>query len=345
MASALLADNEAPGGCLPFALRLEQEGCAEHLVAASQLETMQLNITSRCNLQCRHCHIEAGPSRFDEMDRATMDAALDVFAGGGFGTLDITGGAPELNESYERLVTEGAARAKRVMTRTNLVVLTLPQHRHLPALWAELGVEVVCSLPHYEQRNTERQRGPAVFEAAIEGLKALNAQGYGLVSGKVLNIVSNPGGAFLPPAQAAAEREFRTRLSERHGVCFDHLLTITNNPVGRFGGFLEDKGILSDYLARLYASFNPQAAAGIMCRTQVSVAPDGRLYDCDFNQAAGLPLRFERGDLLIQDVAQRMAQNGATAGMALLAGRSIRVGQHCYACTAGAGSSCGGATA
>ncbi|MDR1713889.1 MAG: radical SAM/Cys-rich domain protein [Coriobacteriales bacterium] len=366
---------------LGFEQRITALGCPEYLHTAERLDTLQLNIGLRCNLQCRHCHVQAGPTRTEEMSRETMAAALEVFAAGDFTVLDITGGAPELNPHYQWLVGQTCAAVQKkaaaaeqgnrsamtgqgatagcgdgqcaggqsgkVLTRTNLVVLTLPEYAHLPGFWAEHGVEVVASLPSFEQRNTDRQRGEGVFAAALDGLRALNAAGFGLggvnAAGQplTLNLVLNPGGAFLPPAQASAEREFKQGLSERYGISFDSLLTITNNAGGRFKDFLESKGLLESYTNRLEAAFNPATVPAMMCRTQLSVAWDGRLYDCDFNQVMDLPVldygpSAKSGPATIADLA------AAGAGAP---GRQIRFGDHCYACTAGAGSSCGGATA
>ena len=330
----------------PFDQCLRQSGCSDCLVANQKLHTLQLNITIRCNLLCKHCHILAGPQRSEEMSLPTMQAALEVFAALGMSIIDITGGAPELNPDYQQLISEASSHASKVMTRTNLVILTLPEYRHLPAFWAGLGIEVVGSLPHYEQRNTDRQRGDQVFERAIQGLLALNEQGYGRDPDKVLNLVSNPGGAFLPPSQASAEQEFKQRLGERYGISFNSLFTITNNPVGRFGRFLREKGVTKEYLNRLYQAFNPQAAAGIMCRDQISVSCDGKVFDCDFNQAAGLPQFSSVGNPLnIRDIAAAVKRDGAQAAADLLCGREIRSAFHCYACVAGSGSSCGGTTA
>ena len=302
---------------------------------------MQVNIGNRCNLSCKHCHIEADTDKTDQMALETMKACLLAFGSFSFSVLDITGGAPELNDNYEWFITEASSLAKakngKVITRTNLVIVTEPGYEHLPTRWSELGVEVAASLPHYEQRTTDRQRGEGVFERTIEGLRALNAIGYGKgISNQagqplVLNLVVNPNGAFLPPSQSSAEREYRQNLSERYGVSFDHLLTITNNPTGRFRTFLNEKGIYDTYLKRLFDAFNPATLENMMCRFQLSIAWDGGIYDCDFNQTLKQPIK---GQGTIFDIA--------TQGPLP---RTINFGDYCYACTAGAGSSCGGATA
>jgi radical SAM/Cys-rich protein len=275
------------------------------------------------------------------MSRTTLEACLKVFADTSCLTLDITGGAPEMNPDYRWFVAEAArlARAKngKVITRTNLVILTEEGYGDLPAFWAEHGVEIACSLPSWEERVTDRQRGAGVFERAIEGMRALNEAGYGRgmtnAAGQALclNIVVNPGGAFLPAPQASAEREFRQKLEERYGVGFDNLLTITNNPIGRFGAILEERGLYEGYMKRLSDTFNPLTVENMMCRSQVSVAWDGRVFDCDFNQAIDWPIEEQPTIFVIAEQGIRQ--------------RDLRLGDHCYACTAGAGSSCGGATA
>jgi len=355
----------------PFAERVAALGQPELLHTAERLDTLQLNIGLRCNLACRHCHVEAGPERTEEMSRATMEACLKAFARGGFKTIDITGGAPELNPEYHWLVSSAAAAVRgkhtggkpldgerrgdrqassekshgekqpcgsgTVIVRTNLVILTVPTYHDLPAFWAEHGVEVVASLPSYEQRATDRQRGEGVFAAAIEGLQLLNAAGYGTgtcnAKGEplVLNLVLNPGGAFLPPAQASAEREFKQALGNRYGVTFDSLLAITNAPGGRFRDFLLSRGLLESYMRRLSDAFNPATVSNIMCRTQLSVSWDGRLYDCDFNQAVNLPIEEPK-------TIEAVAEQGIKP-------RKLSLDDHCYVCCAGAGSSCGGTTA
>jgi radical SAM/Cys-rich protein len=323
-----------------FVERVSELGRPEWLRTCGKLDTLQVNIGLRCNLQCRHCHVQASPQRTEEMARSTLETCLKVFADGGFSVLDITGGAPEMNPRYRLLVEEGARLASavggKVITRTNAVILTEDGYGDLPAFWADRGVEVVASLPSWEARSTDRQRGDGVFERALEGLRMLNEVGYGRglteedADPLVLNLVLNPGGAFLPPAQASAEREFKENLAERHGVTFDNLLTITNNPTGRFKTFLEERGTLEKYLKRLSDAFNPATVENMMCRSQLSVSWDGQTYDCDFNQAAGLPLEDQPTIFIV-------AEQGART-------RALRLGDHCYACTAGAGSSCGGAT-
>jgi radical SAM/Cys-rich protein len=325
----------------PFTERVAELNHPEWLRTRETFDTLQINIGKRCNLRCRHCHVQAGPDCTEEMSRDTLEACLKVFAEGDWSVLDITGGAPEMNAEYRWLIEEATRLARetgaKVITRTNLVILTEESYGDLPVFWAEHGIEVVCSLPSWEERNTDRQRGKGVFERAIVGLHMLNEAGYGRgatnATGQALtlNMVVNPGGAFLPPSQASAEREFKQRLGERYDVSFDNLLTITNNPIGRFGAILKERDLYDSYMKRLESSFNPATVENMMCRSQISVGWDGRTFDCDFNQTIDWPLE-EQPTIFI------VAEQGTKP-------RILRLGDHCYACTAGAGSSCGGATA
>lgn len=292
---------------------------------------MQMNVGRLCNLSCKHCHMEAGPERTEVMGRPVMEACLSVFRQNAFDTLDITGGAPEMNPRFRWLAREAAGAASRVMVRTNLVILLENGYEDIASLYRELRLEVVCSLPHYTGPNTDRMRGGNVFARSVEALRRLNGLGYGIDRELPLNLVFNPGGAFLPPSQAALERDFRENLRRSCGVEFTNLLTITNNPVGRFGEFLVRSGNLEGYMDKLHSAFNADTLPAMMCRDMVSVAYDGRLYDCDFNQAEDLPVAS--GETIF-DWLGKPART-----------RRIRFGQHCYACTAGQGPSCGGATA
>jgi radical SAM/Cys-rich protein len=257
-----------------------------------------------------------------------------VFATSAIPTLDITGGAPELHPEFRRLVTSASALGRRVIDRCNLTITRLPNYRWIPPFLAEHRVEVTASLPYYQARQTDAQRGDGVFEESIAALRELNALGYGRPgSGLVLNLVTNPVGAFLPPDQRAAERDWKRELERRHGIVFDRLFTITNMPISRFLEHLEEKGQTGDYLGRLSARFNPAAAAGVMCRTTLSVGWDGTLYDCDFNQMLELP------------VGEALPRTIVDFDPARLERRTIALGPHCFGCTAGAGSSCGGAVA
>jgi radical SAM/Cys-rich protein len=263
-----------------------------------------------------------------------VDACLRVLAESAIPTLDVTGGAPELHPEFRRIVATGAALGRRVIDRCNLTITRLPNYRWIPPFLAAHRVEITASLPYFQGRQTDAQRGEGVFDESIAALRELNALGYGRAgSGLVLNLVTNPVGAFLPPDQRAAERDWKRELERRHGIVFDRLFTITNMPISRFLEHLDEKGQAEAYLTRLVQGFNPAAAAGVMCRTTLSVGWDGTLYDCDFNQMLDLPV----GETLPRHIRDFDA--------APLAGRTIALGPHCFGCTAGAGSSCGGAVA
>jgi len=297
------------------------------------LEIFQVNVGKMCNQTCKHCHVDAGPDRREVMSRETMEqclAALDRTKT--LRSVDIAGGAPELNPHFRWFVEELRARDLHVMDRCNLTILETGTHRDLPAFFAENRVEVVCSLPHYAKLNTDAQRGDGVFEASIRALRRLNELGYGdKRSGLRLVLVTNPVGAFLPAAQASLEREWMRELERRHGVHFDALYTITNMPISRYLEWLEQSGNLAAYMERLVAAFNPRAAEGVMCRSTISVGWDGALYDCDFNQMLEMKAAVPQPHVRDFDAAA-------------LAKRRIAVDRHCFGCTAGAGSSCGGAT-
>lgn len=294
------------------------------------LEVLQVNVGRLCNLACKHCHVEAGPDRREIMGRQVMEACLAVCREQKVGIVDITGGAPEMNPDFEWFADEMCKECGHVIVRSNLVILTEEGCRHLPRFFADHNIEVVCSLPYYRAGEMDRVRGDGSFDAAVKVLKELNGLGYGMGKGLVLNMVYNPAGAFFPPAQDAMEKEYKARLLADYGIVFDHLFTITNNPTGRFFGFLERSGNLESYMQKLYGSFNKATLEGLMCRYQISVGYDGLVYDCDFNQAADLPV--STGDTIFDLVGKPYKA------------RKICFGNHCYGCTAGQGSSCGGAT-
>lgn len=310
-------------------------GAGHAPLRAGAIEILQVNVGKVCNQTCRHCHVDAGPERKESMADDVFEACLALLASARIPTLDITGGAPELHPRFRELVARARALGARVIDRCNLTIALAPGFEDLPGFLAAHQVEVVASLPYYAPRQTDLQRGDGVFERSITALRRFNALGYGRPrSGLVLNLVTNPVGAFLPAAQASLEREWKRELERRHGVVFDRLYTITNMPIARFLEFLVDSGNLEDYLAKLVAAFNPAAVDGLMCRNTLSVGFDGRLYDCDFNQMLELELRDAAGrPLTIHDATPER-----------LAGRAIVTAPHCFGCTAGAGSSCGGAT-
>jgi len=295
---------------------------------SESLQTLQVNTGLKCNLECKHCHLHSGPDREELMSLATMRHCLRVALDNGIDRIDITGGAPELNPHTATFIEEACAAGLHVMLRSNLTLWEEPEFRHFPSFLADRRVEVIASLPYYTPNDTNRQRGDGVFEQVIRSITLLNSMGYGKNPELVLNLVYNPGGAFLPPAQKGLENEYKKRLHEQHGIVFNNLYTITNNPSGRFVSFLEKSGNLDRYMRRLESVFNAGTLQGMMCRNQLSVAWDGSLYDCDFNLALGLKANIAAN---IADIA------GA------LPIRAIRFADHCYGCTAGSGSSCGGA--
>ncbi len=318
------------------------ETVAKHKLDLSptRIETLQVNITRLCNQACHHCHVDASPKRTEQMSLATVDRCLEVLASYPTITkLDLTGGAPELNPHFDYFVTEARRLGKHVMVRHNLTVTidgnpqTGDGKRYLPEFFADHRVEVISSLPYYQEFFTDKQRGNGVFKKSIEAMKMLNAVGYGMAdSGLELNLVYNPVGAFLPASQEGLERQYKRELAEKCGVAFNKLFTITNMPINRFKKELIRLGTYDDYLTKLINSFNPGAASGVMCRSLISVGFDGRLYDCDFNQMLELELSPTDGATIFDFNLEHLSQ------------RKIIFDQHCYGCTAGAGSSCGGAT-
>ena len=301
---------------------------------ATGIEILQINVGKKCNQTCRHCHVDAGPDRQEMMSDQVVDSLLHVLETTDIPTLDITGGAPELHKRFDEIVRRATAAGKHVMDRCNLTITQLPNYSYLPEFLAEHRVEVVASLPHYRARNTDSQRGEGVYEESIRALQRFNELGYGKPgTGLLLNLVTNPVGTFLPGNQVALERDWKRQLQRLHGIEFNSLYTITNMPISRFLEFLDEEGSLQEYMQRLLDAFNPAAASGVMCRNTLSVGWEGTLYDCDFNQMLDLP------------VAPGVPRTIFDFDRQLLEGREIVLGPHCFGCTAGAGSSCGGATA
>jgi radical SAM/Cys-rich protein len=299
------------------------------------VDTLQLNLGYRCNQSCVHCHVNAGPKRTEEMTAETIAAVIAfVAASPGIATLDLTGGAPELNPQFRRLVIAARARGLRVIDRCNLSILEEPGHEDLAAFLAAHRVEVVASLPCYLEENVDRQRGKGVFAASLSGLKQLNALGYGQAdSGLILNLVYNPQGPSLPPPQAALEIAYKQHLGEQYGIVFNQLFTLANMPIQRFGSMLISQGQFNAYMTTLRHAHRDDNLAQVMCRNLISVDWQGYLYDCDFNQQLGLALGSDAGPRL----------HITEASAAQLEDLPIRVADHCYGCTAGQGSSCGGA--
>lgn len=321
-------DHDIPG----FQETLERHGIRS--LRSTALGTLQVNIGKMCNQTCVHCHVDAGPDRKERMDRPTMEACLQAIDAHQIGIVDITGGAPEMHPDFRWFVAEVRKRGARIIVRCNLtIIVSNKKYRDLPEFYRSHGVEVVCSLPFYTAGRTDRQRGDGVFERSIEALRLLNAVGYGTGdSGKVLNMVYNPAGAFLPGSQSDLELQFKKALLKDHGIRFDALFTITNLPISRFLEHLQNSGNYEEYMEKLVNAFNPVTVEGLMCRTMVSVGHDGILYDCDFNQMLEMPL------------SAGMPRHISDLSNASVIGRNIVTGRHCFGCTAGAGSSCGGAT-
>lgn len=316
----------------PFVERLEREGLT---LERRTVEILQVNVGKLCNQACRHCHVDAGPKRPERMDGRTARRILELLeASPDVHTVDITGGAPELNPWFRSLAGGARELGREVIDRSNLTVLFEPGQEDLASFLAGHGIHIVASLPCYSRDNVDRQRGRGVFDRSIRALELLNEHGFGLPDGELrLDLVFNPGGAALPGAQAELEAAYRERLLADHGVRFHRLLTIANVPIHRFRRDLERNGRYDEYMDLLAGSFNPSAAREVMCRTLLSVSWTGGLYDCDFNQMLDLPVGEERRALWDVD------------SFAELEPGPIALDDHCYACTAGAGSSCGGALA
>lgn len=323
-----LLDGLDLGARADFDRRLDESG--EVALRAEGIEVFQLNVGRVCNQTCSHCHVDAGPDRRENMSRETAELAMRVLAATTIPTVDITGGAPEMNPHFRYLVKESRRLGRHVIDRCNLTILNAAGFEDLPEFLAEHEVEVVCSLPHYRSLNTDRQRGDGVFASSIQALRRLNELGYGRGGRLRLVLVTNPVGAFLPGGQESLEQEWKRELKRLHGIEFDALFSLSNMPISRFLEWLEDSANTQGYMQRLVDAFNPVAARSVMCRTTLSVGWDGRLFDCDFNQML---------DLEVDASAPRTL---ADFDLEALATRRVVTGRHCFGCTAGAGSSCGG---
>ena len=303
-------------------------------IARRRLETLQVNLGFLCNLSCTHCHVNAGPTRTELMDKETIDLVLEVLWRKRIGTLDITGGSPEMNEHFGHLVTRARAMGVTVMDRCNPTIIEEPGYAYLPGFYAKNRVVIVASMPCCQEQNVDKQRGKGVYTRSIRGLQKLNAAGYGKPgTGLELNLVYNPDEPILPPSQALLQQDYKRELYERHGIVFNRLYAIANMPIARFGARLLAKGHYLDYMKLLRGAYCETNLDAVMCRNLVSVDYEGYLYDCDFNQMLHLPLitsdrpRTHLRELLDKDIE----------------GLTIATGEHCYGCTAGQGSSCGGA--
>jgi len=320
-----------------------------------RLETLQVNLGYLCNLSCTHCHVNAGPRRTELMDREGVDTLLRFIERQGIQNLDLTGGAPEMNPHFRYLVTEARKLGVAVTDRCNLTILLEPEYEDLADFLASQAVTVTASLPCYLESNVAEQRGKGVYQSSIKALQRLNRLGYGLDPRLPLHLVYNPNGAFLPPPQQQLQADYKRELRERFGIQFNELLTITNMPISRFGSMLLSKGLFDDYMALLKSNFSALNLQTVMCRSLISVDWQGYVYDCDFNQMLGMPLTApapsETGqspDLVATDKALSSARRGRKIHLADLLQTDlsewpIATGEHCYGCTAGQGSSCGGA--
>jgi radical SAM/Cys-rich protein len=295
---------------------------------------LQINLGKMCNQTCKHCHVDAGPDRKEIMQRETLEKCIAILETTGIPTVDLTGGAPEMNPHFKWFIGEVHKLNRHIMVRSNLTILVSKPFEDYPEFFRAHRVEVISSLPYYLPENTDAQRGTGVFQKSVTALKKLNQIGYGGDgTGLLLNLVFNPAGAFLPPDQTAIERDYKRELEKRYGIVFNNLYTITNMPISRFLSYLIESGNFDRYMKKLHRSFNPGAAMNVMCRTILSVSWDGFLYDCDFNQMLNLTVNHG-APTHIDDFDFEQ-----------LAGRQIVTGKHCFGCAAGAGSSCGGATA
>ncbi len=320
---------------LPFATR----ACGSDApLRRAHIDTVQINTGKLCNQACLHCHVDAGPKRTEIMDSQTAEFALELVRAANAQTVDITGGAPEMNPSFRYLVEQARGEGRRVIDRCNLTILFEPGQEDLPEFLSAMQVEIIASLPCYSEENVTKQRGQGVYDKSIQALLRLNAAGYGRTgSGLTLNLIYNPVGSHLPPPQEQLEAEYKRELGTRFGITFNQLYTITNMPIARFAHSLERDGQLDAYMQLLASAFNPATIDGLMCRHQVSLSWDGFVYDCDFNQM--LDMRLGNGKPL------RLGEQSADDLVQLLEHREILLDSHCYGCSAGAGSSCGGALA
>lgn len=320
-------------GFTPFAEKLGQIGLLP--LKPTQLDVFQVNVGKMCNQVCKHCHVDAGPDRKEIMTKEMMELCLQAIKNTNVSTVDLTGGAPEMNPNFRWFVEELSALNKKIIVRCNLTIIVANvKYNDLPEFFKKHKIEVVSSLPYFTASKTDSQRGDGVFEKSIKALKMLNEVGYGVHgSGLTLNLVYNPAGAFLPSDQGSLENEFRKKLQAGYGIVFNHLFAITNLPVSRFLDYLVTSGNYESYMEKLVNAFNPSAAAGVMCRNTISISWDGYIYDCDFNQMLNL------------NVATGTSRHLSEFDSKVLEKRNIVINQHCYGCTAGAGSSCGGTTA
>ncbi len=313
-----------------FAERIRERGVT---LSRRALDTLQVNLGRHCNLACIHCHVESGPARTEKMSRENVDAVLRFLAQSGIPTLDITGGAPELHPDFAHLIQAARGLGRHVMDRCNLTVIFEPGMEGLPEFFKVHQVELIASLPCYSRENVDQQRGKGTFDASIRALRLLNEIGYGRSGDLILNLVYNPVGPHLPPPQAELERDYKRILGAQFGIVFHRLYCLTNMPITRYATHLKLRGEYEGYKKLLESNFNAATLDQVMCRNLISIGWDGSVYDCDFNQMLDLPIRDRAGNRL----------HIATLTADQVRGHAIETGDHCYACTAGSGSSCGGA--
>jgi len=317
---------------VPFARKLAQLGFPD--LTAERVNILQVNLGWRCNQACRHCHLAAGPDRPEQMGRDAIDAVSAAVARWAIPVVDLTGGSPEINPHFRYLVERLSQLGAHLLVRCNLTILLEPDHERLPEFFRDHRVELVCSLPYFQEDPVDRLRGPGVFRKSLEALRRLNRVAYGREDSDLkLHLMYNPAGAYLPPEQGALEDRFQQELKRRYDIDFNRLYTLLNMPIGRFKEYLEKSSNYDRYMGKLAAGFNPATVAGLMCRNLISVSWEGRLFDCDFNQALNLPL------------VEGLPQTIWEFDLPSLERRPINLGDHCYGCTAAAGSSCGGCLA
>src|SRR5450432_1158524 len=315
----------------PFANATSSAG--HQPLRAQGIDVLQINVGKRCNQTCAHCHVDAGPERKEVMAPDVLEACLQFLEQSTIPTLDITGGAPEMHPQFREIVERATALNRHVIDRCNLTITLLPNYSYLPEFLATHRVEITASLPSYALKQTDAQRGEGVFEDSIQAIQRLNQLGYGKNgSGLVLNLVTNPVGAFLPGNQQSLEADWKRQLKRRYDIDFNNLYTITNMPISRFLDFLLRSGNYESYMEKLVNAFNPATVDGLMCRYTLSVGWDGRLYDCDFNQMLEMGLHKQSPQTIFDATPEKLADH------------IIQIGQHCFGCTAGSGSSCGGTT-
>ncbi|MCH8569146.1 MAG: arsenosugar biosynthesis radical SAM protein ArsS [Balneolales bacterium] len=315
-----------------FGQLLEQSGLFP--LKPSGIDIFQMNLGYMCNMTCRHCHVDAGPDRKEMMSRENLEHCIHAIDQIDAKTVDLTGGAPEMHPDFRWFVSQISKSGREIIVRSNLTILvTNPKYRSFPDFFKEHKLNVTCSLPFYNKFTTDKQRGVGTYDRSVEALKVLNEKGFGIEgTGLKLNLVYNPAGAFLPADQKALEADFKNNLRRKHGIEFNELFTITNLPISRYLEYLLESENLDTYMQKLVEAYNPSAAANVMCRNTLSISWDGKLYDCDFNQMLEIPV----------DAAD--SAHIRDFNPELLMKRSVRINQHCFGCTAGAGSSCGGAT-